>query len=128
MDLRPLSRESGMQREATISSVSSVTTSNSASTLSTAPTTITQVDDTDSTNSGKDRLQEEAQGDDVTDVTSLSQSSTLDGEVPNAVKPDDVLNHLLDGAKYAVDVDELVQSAQESFQQIETWYQAKPSE
>jgi len=47
--------------------------------------------------------------------------------VPTTVHPaDDVLNHLLDGAKHAVDVDDLVQSARESFQQIVDFYGAKP--
>jgi hypothetical protein len=52
---------------------------------------------------------------------SLTKSSS---EVPGAVKPD-ILNQLLDGAKYAVDVDELVGCAGESFQKIENWYEEK---
>jgi hypothetical protein len=45
--------------------------------------------------------------------------------MPTTVHPDDVLNHLLNGAKYAVDVDDLVQSARESFQQIVDFYEEK---
>jgi hypothetical protein len=38
---------------------------------------------------------------------------------------DDVLNHLVDDAHCIGDVDALVQSARESFQQIEDWYEGK---
>jgi len=51
--------------------------------------------------------------------------SVVDIKAPTTVTPQDILDHLLDGAKLAVDVDDLVQAARKSFAQIELWYEAK---
>jgi hypothetical protein len=50
--------------------------------------------------------------------SSSSTVTVVTGE-PATVTPDDVLNHLLDGAKCAVDVGDLVQAARELYRQID---------
>jgi hypothetical protein len=50
-----------------------------------------------------------------------------DDEMPTCIIRDDcdILDQLLDGAKYAVCVDDLVRGAGESFQKVEVWFEDK---
>jgi hypothetical protein len=52
--------------------------------------------------------------------------SNININAASVVTPEDVLDHLLDDGKHAVDMDSLVQSSQKSFARIERWYQLKP--
>jgi len=63
-------------------------------------------------------------GEFITSSPSSPKSSTVGGDVPITVHPDDVLNNLLNGTNFN-NVDGLVQSARESFQQMVDFYEAK---
>ena len=113
--------------EAARSSSSSVRTSNDLSTSSSSlysstSSTLTHVEDTDITGAGKDIRPK--------DVVPFSQSPirpVVDVKVlptRDNLNPEELLDHLLTGAKHVVDVGGLVESARTSFSLIENWYKA----
>jgi len=110
--------------EAARSSSSSVRTSNtsSSSPYSSTSSTLTHVEDTDITGAGKDIRPK--------DVVPFSQSPirpVVDVKVlptRDNLNPEELLDHLLTGAKHVVDVGGLVESARTSFSLIEHWYKA----
>jgi len=54
-------------------------------------------------------------------VDSTSSLPKIPAEVPTHVNPDDLLNHMIEGAKRVADVDELVELALKSFDMIAWW-------
>ncbi|KIM74360.1 hypothetical protein PILCRDRAFT_828350 [Piloderma croceum F 1598] len=93
----------------------------SLSSLTSQLSTNTHVEDTDAMGGGKEALSEATAG----EITLLSKSSTVDGEVSTALNSDDLLKYLLDGAQHAVDVNEVVECAVKSFKMIANRYNAR---